>query len=120
MSGSDPILIDICPTCETPLISTMAFMGAEKYCTGCGESSDIFGGREVPLTKALETQHKSLKGKFDKIYADMVPPGCFFGKCEKCQSKDEYHRTHMTDEERAKDKAAREALQNMLLPAHRS
>lgn len=55
----------------TPLISTMAFRGAEKWCPFCGENGDIFYGEPIPSTPMLEARKKKYKEASDE-YLDAV------------------------------------------------
>ena len=52
---------------HVPLISTMAFSGAEQWCPFCGATESMFGGEQVPLTKYLETRLARYK-KFSKAF----------------------------------------------------
>lgn len=55
----------------TPLISTMAFRGAEKWCPFCGEKGDIFYGEHIPSTPELEARKKKYREASDE-YIDAV------------------------------------------------
>lgn len=52
-----------------PLIGTMVFMGAEKWCPFCGETGDIFYGERIELTPELE-KRKEIYKKASNEYLD--------------------------------------------------
>lgn len=55
----------------TPLISTLVFRGAEKWCPFCGETGDIFYGERVPSTPELEQRKEKYKKASDE-YLDAI------------------------------------------------
>lgn len=52
-----------------PLIGTMVFPSAEKWCPFCGETGDIFYGEMVELTHELE-KRKEIYKKASEEYLD--------------------------------------------------
>lgn len=57
----------------TPLISTMAFRGAELWCPFCGQKSDFLGGEDVTFTEELQNRKLAYKAKYtDYLHAHGV------------------------------------------------
>lgn len=69
---SDKKTILICADHEeypVPLIGTLVFMGAEKWCPFCGETGDIFYGERIDSTPELEKRKETYK-KASNEYLD--------------------------------------------------
>ncbi len=111
--------INVCETCSTPLIATMMIIQNEIYCPGCGKSYPFGAGRSVAWTPELYKIESDNYERFHEIYDNMVPPGCQIEDCDKCKNSHEYHRSHWTDEEKAKDAQGQKDLKTMLLPGYR-
>lgn len=101
-----------CPSCETPLISTMAFPGAEFYCLECGNHV----GYVMPLgkeeTPEILAAYEALKAEWDEhIAGKLIAPGSWRIGCPSCESGTrEQHSLHATEAERLADGEAREWL----------
>ena len=99
----------LCPCCDYPLISTLAFMGAEWFCMKCKWSGGIFSEkRGVPIPEDLE------KAKADHELFKKHKPHLWMGggqkeDCDRCVGK-EVHAWHLTPEEKSKCKEAREII----------
>lgn len=64
-----PRPVACCPRCSaiTPLISTMAFTGAEFYCLECGGHFGFLSPRAVEDTPALSAQLKTLEAEWREL-----------------------------------------------------
>ncbi len=57
----------------TPLISTMAFRGAELWCPYCGYTADFMAGEDAPCTEQLQSRKLAYKAKYaDYLHAHGV------------------------------------------------
>ena len=103
--------ITICSNCETPLIFTFCFAGAEYYCMGCGNTSGMLGGGDrVKLTPELRAKAKVVNDLWKAIYKSLLPRSSF-GKrnCKKCTGTNHYD--HLTNQEKLRNKYATKALE---------
>ncbi len=95
--------IAIC--CNTPMIWTFAFMGAEWYCRKCGASIEMMNADTVDATPELEKQKKENEKWFHGIMKDYIPGGAFYKSCDKCKGN-EFHSMHATETELKESKEA--------------
>jgi len=101
--------VDICPSCGFPLVSTMAFRYAEKYCMNCGGN---FGMTDVPyvdITSKLKPFITKANKQFDKICKHLIGGGMRLRSCEKCNEGSD-HLHHATPEESKKYNKALDRL----------
>lgn len=105
-----------CPSCGsgTPLISTMAFPGAEFYCLDCGDRfgflSPISGGDGPEIIAKMAEYQKEWD---ENVGEKLITPRSWYSAeiCDKC-SMETPHEQHATEEEWAADREAREWLKN--------
>ena len=102
--------IAACPECSNPLISTFAFAGAEWFCWECRWRGGVFYEKTINRTPELEKKLRGDKKKFDEVRHDLWLGGERVRGCEKCESGNERHLHHLTDEEKARCKKARETI----------
>lgn len=96
----------VCPRDGAPLISTMAFSGAEFYCLECGAHLGWMSPRGVESTPEVEARYESLLAEWDEHAGRKLLIRGWYGDCDRCSSHREYHTEHATDEERAAHAAA--------------
>lgn len=98
--------------CETPLISTIIFRGAEYFCKICKNTYGLFGVPDrADKTPELEKQFKNNTDWFYKISVDiMADGGMRLDNCKTCKENYEAHTYHATDVEWAKHKKAKAKL----------
>lgn len=101
----------MCPECDTPLISTLVFKGAEFYCLDCGGAFGFLAPRGAECTPEVEAQYQERKAEWDEHAGrKLLAMSGWHRDCEQCEPRREYHIVHATDEERKADKHAREWL----------
>ncbi len=106
----------VCNNCEHPIVSTMIFRGAEKFCPSCGAARDLFFGKRVPATKELLAEKNKIDKEFGDIVKDILGQGAMYRNCKICSEKSEYHSLHATQEEKDNHYKALKKLADMKLP----
>ncbi len=101
--------------CETPMISTVMFSGAEFYCPKCGETQGIFCTENTDSTPDLLQEREANQMLFLEISGDLIPTGAQFGNCVKCKSSSEDHRLHASHRDLEKSDAAYKKLYRGIL-----
>lgn len=99
--------ISVCPNCDNPLISTVAFAGAEWFCWECRWRGGIFYEKSVGRTTELVEKLKSDNMKFDEIRSDLWLGGERVSECKKCEDGKERHVHHLTHKEKERCQRAR-------------
>jgi len=96
-------MLRLCDRCEHPLISTMAFRGAEWYCPNCGMVAGMFSGHRVKVTPSRIRKHEGDLRWWAGVRKHLFIGGeCLVG-CPKCEAViREPHTRHLTDEEKEK------------------
>lgn len=97
MEKDEQILV--CEDCENPLIGTICFSSAEKYCPTCGATESIFFGKRVPLTKELEERRKVVKDFWKTVVGKLLTGGAMKTNCEMCRDERRPHLSHCSDKE---------------------
>lgn len=95
---SDQPRFAICCICETPLVPTFIYSGAEWYCVKCGREYPYMSCEKVDWREDLAAESDRLNTAFRELTKDCIPRGARKRDCEKC-SAGEYHLDHATDEE---------------------
>lgn len=96
MSIFGPPKMALCPRCEAPLISTMAFRRYEFCCLECGHLCGFLDPHGAEPTPELEARYQALQAEWDEhVGGRLLVDG---------------RQGHATDEQRDADRAAREWL----------
>lgn len=101
----------MCPTCDVPLVATLAFRKFEFYCLDCGRHLGFLDpdGREE--TPELVADMDARKAEWDEHAGlKLLTANAWRGSCERCTIGDytATHASHATSEEVLADAAARE------------
>lgn len=108
--------IKLCPYCKEPLIWTFINLGTEWYCINCKNEYPMFCD-SISIEyydekyKYYKIKQKIYKKIFDSITKDLIPYRSYRKNCDKC--KNEYHRQHLSENEKEKDKISREVLKKI-------
>ena len=106
-------IIRVCSTCQTPLIWTFAFTGAERYCINCGTTGGMLGfGDDESPTPDLLFKKRLVDNIWKSLYGSkgLVPHASQRTNCKKCTSDSGYHYLHLTKTQKRYDELAREYL----------
>ena len=101
---------DIVVCCDTPMVWTFAFPGAEWFCRICKGVLPMFNAERVKATPELEEAKAANAMWFSEVSKDWIPETAFFSDCHKCEKDHEHHIDHATDEEKAASVIAHLAL----------
>lgn len=105
----------VCEDCGEPLIGTMMFPYKEWLCAKCGTVTEFLGNPRVEDPDGtLRKKRAELAAKYFDISFDIVGQQCQRTDCEKCNTSSENHVEHMSDEQKAADRAARKRLNEWL------
>lgn len=110
LHGTDEPPIAGCPSCRTPLISTMVYPGYEFICLECGRKCSFLAPIRLSPTPENEARLEALQAEWDERQAALVIPRSWKSGCPKCQPMVDanYHQEHATEKEWVADAAARE------------
>lgn len=90
----------MCPSCSTPLVSSMAFAGYEFVCLGCGSRFGWLEPHAVEETPALAERCAALQAEWDEhAGGKLLVVGGWREDCAKCLERGEPHDAHATAEE---------------------
>ena len=103
--------ITVCSDCETPLVFTFCFAGAEYYCLNCGNATGMMGGGDrVKSTPELRAKAKVVKDLWKAIYKSFLPRSSYRKRnCKKCTGTNHYD--HLSKQEILRNKFATKALE---------
>ena len=106
----------MCPRCDVPLISTMAFSGSEFYCLDCGAHLGFLSPRGREATPELNARYEALKAEWDEhAGAKLILSGGWYEACPDCRVGGEPHSAHTTDAEREAHQKALEWLRERVI-----
>jgi len=108
------VAIKVCLNCETPLVPTMVFSGAEWFCMKCRQEFPLFNCERVLRTEELNTKLNVLTEEFVSIAKDCIPRGSRRADCAKCTVRSEYHLEHATLEQLERSKEAYVKLKGII------
>ena len=103
--GIDMSTEKIAVCCNSPLVFTFVFSGAEWYCRTCKGAFGIFDVEYIPVTPELVDERDRNKALFLSIAKDVIPRGSRRINCELC-ANGEYHANHAAEDEIKKSTAA--------------
>jgi len=95
-------MMAMCPCCDVPLISTMAFRRFEFYCLECGSKFGFIEPKAAKATDELEARHTELRAEWDEhVGGKLLSDGGWHRDCEQCAAHDRAnpHAAHATDQE---------------------
>ena len=103
--------VAICPNCGFPLISTMAFRYAERYCMNCGGQFGMLDAEHQIINSKLRPFTTKANRRFGQIRKSLIGGGMRLRNCKKCmEGKEEEHLQHATKKEDEKYKWALKKL----------
>ena len=101
----------LCPSCSTPLISTLVFPQCEFYCLNCGNTCGLLDpSRSDPADRdydMLNAVQNNLAKEWDDNAGSKLLSNSWYPDCELCKPHKEYHPEHADAEEWQADKEAR-------------
>jgi len=110
MSDEPKRTVATCPHCRQPVISTLVFGGAEKYCRHCKQAFGMFDVDSVEWTAELQLIIDADRAWFAPIAVRCIAHGMRRRDCPQCEGG-EYHRAHASSEAMAdSERAYRELL----------
>lgn len=90
----------MCPRCDTPVISTMAWRSYEFYCLECGAHLGFLSPRAAESTPELIARYDALKAEWDEhAGGKLITQGGWLQECSVCAPRGETHEAHATAEE---------------------
>jgi hypothetical protein len=93
--------ISICSNCGFPLISTLAFSYAERYCMNCGGQFGIMSVDCTDITPEMKPFITKMNRRFGQVRRYLIGGGMRLVGCEKC-NEHEVHLQHATAKENKK------------------
>lgn len=100
----------VCPSCDEPLIMTMAWRKAEFYCINCGAHSGWLDPKPVVANPELQARYDAIKAEWDVLSVGLIAQSAhYLDTCEQCRA--EPHEQHATDDEQGAHAAALDRLQ---------
>lgn len=92
-------MVKIAMCCQTPLIRTFAFRGAEWFCRECKSSYPLMNVERVDSTPELDRMKEENSSWLATAKKGFIPGGSRRQGCDKCRDG-EFHIEHATDQEK--------------------
>lgn len=93
-------MIAMCPSCNVPLVSTMAWPRAEFYCLDCGRHLGFMSPVGAEETPELLEDMESRRVEFEENAGSKLVGDFWLEDCDECDpGRSSYHSAHATAED---------------------